>query len=265
MDNLNSESNSTEYVNKILEDIKKTGFLTELNVASYLVKNGWFIQQNKGYLDKDFNKSREIDIVSYKNFYNNDIRVGIHLIFEVKKSKRPWIIFTSNKMPLVDEPQYNILYYKSSDLAIEADLLNSYIRSSNARRGTAFHEAFKSPDEPSKIYEAILSSIKAMVSQYDKNLRAFNNTETTRNDVQIFIPIVLVEGKLFEAYLNEQGNLELLESDYVPLNFSYDSPMYEKNIYYPEIMTIKGLELFSNEITKWTRSIFEKLNSIKEI
>jgi hypothetical protein len=84
-----------ELKRKIMEDIKKTGFITELEIGSLLLRNGWRVGHSSSYNDKDLEKAREIDIIAYKGFYNEEIdfRFGIQLIFEIKKTSRHWVIF----------------------------------------------------------------------------------------------------------------------------------------------------------------------------
>jgi len=85
-------------IDRIKKDIEKTGFITELEVGEILRKRQFYTNHNVGYHDKDFNKSREIDITATKSYRNEEANLYIeyHFISEVKKvSKRPWIIFTS--------------------------------------------------------------------------------------------------------------------------------------------------------------------------
>src|SRR5688572_29512818 len=88
-----------ELEKKILEDIEKTGFVTELKTVSMLIDHGWRTQHSSTYEDKDNNISREIDIVASKVEYIKELgfRLVFYLIVETKKSERPWIIFTTDR------------------------------------------------------------------------------------------------------------------------------------------------------------------------
>lgn len=93
--------NSKEFIKKIEEEIKKSGFLLEIEVASELSRRDWIIRIHEYYIDEREKKSREIDIVAHKQF-----EVGspdydffhVTLVIECKKShKKPWVFFTVKK------------------------------------------------------------------------------------------------------------------------------------------------------------------------
>ena len=62
-----------ELKKKILKDIEKTGFVTELKAVSLLIENDWVTEHSSTYEDKDNNISREIDIVASKVKYINEL------------------------------------------------------------------------------------------------------------------------------------------------------------------------------------------------
>lgn len=85
-------------LNRIRQDIEKTGFITELKVASILYKHNWHVSHSRSYEDFDLQKSREIDIDATKNYNHKEANFysEFRLIVEVKKiDKKPWVIFTT--------------------------------------------------------------------------------------------------------------------------------------------------------------------------
>ena len=83
-------------IQKIIKDIEKSGFLTELKVGQKLSSKNWKVSFGETYLDYDEKKSREIDIQAYKVKNNKD--VNFQLVFtvfiEVKyEPKNPWVVF----------------------------------------------------------------------------------------------------------------------------------------------------------------------------
>ncbi len=84
---------------KILDDIQKTGFASELRVISALLEQGWNTDHGETYEDKDENKSREIDITASKPAYDPQVafRFNFTLVIEVKRSEQPWIVFTTDR------------------------------------------------------------------------------------------------------------------------------------------------------------------------
>jgi hypothetical protein len=164
-----------ELKKKIFDDIHKTGFVSELLIGSKLIKAGWEVTHNASYFDKDFGKSREIDIVAFtgRSDKGNKLHVGIHIALEVKSSKRPWVVFSVYETPWDEdslEPGWRIMHVMDNLTTNQlwySDLMAAYMRAGCERVGTAFYEAFKSPSEPSQIYEAVISACKAAVAQRD--------------------------------------------------------------------------------------------------
>lgn len=53
-----------ELIDSIKKDLEKSGFSTELRARQIFIDSGWSVSAGYGYLDKDEDKSREIDIVA---------------------------------------------------------------------------------------------------------------------------------------------------------------------------------------------------------
>lgn len=248
---------------KILDDIKKTGFITELNVVSWLIGDGWEVKSNFSYIDKDLNKHREIDCIATKMIYDdkNNIIVEMNLIIEIKKSGRAWVIFTNDVPTESRFPGWSMLCISSDNALLDYDEFgDGYVRTREQKIGRSFHEAMKNPNEPSKIYEAILSACKAAVSEYDiskfyHDMDKDAGEERTGYGMSVFIPVVLLDGNLFEAFLDEQGEVQLEERDHIPVAFSYSSYKYDDSRYYPEVITLNGLEGFAQKVGKWSQTI----------
>jgi len=81
---------------KIIGEIKNSGFGLEINSALLLNKNDWQTTLNSRYFNSDLNGFREIDIVAVRE---NKRMKGVEdcLIIECKKSeKNPWVFFNKN-------------------------------------------------------------------------------------------------------------------------------------------------------------------------
>jgi hypothetical protein len=271
-----------EFKNKIIKDIKATGFPTELEVAKTMNSFKWDVQQNTTYLDYELNKSREIDIVARKVFHfleNEKLKfyVAINLIIEIKKSsKRPWVIFTipcnKKEHSRFKGPGFGQLHYSenfSTDYLSAQSLMKEFPRNKETRIGTSFYEAFKSPDEPSKIYEAVLSSIKAayysriLESAEDvlseKELEERNSSEFNKNAfqrIEIYMPLVIIDGILCDARMTNDENIDIIESGYIPLQISHSVKPYNNTYnYYPELVHKDYLTSFLTDIDNWGNSI----------
>lgn len=91
------EAMSTEEERRILDDIKKTGYPLEVDVARLLMEKGWGVFPQWVYSDERTKKIRTIDmlvmpfvteptiLLNQSNIYRWPI-----IILECKKSKKPW-------------------------------------------------------------------------------------------------------------------------------------------------------------------------------
>jgi hypothetical protein len=88
-------NSSIKQETKILQELQKTGYPTEIVSASLMQWRGWGVIHNPTYLDDSEDRSREFDIRAYKSFDFEDGRfsIGVYLITECKKSEKPWVFF----------------------------------------------------------------------------------------------------------------------------------------------------------------------------
>lgn len=267
-----------ELKDKILKDIEKTGFVTELKTVSTLIKNGWSSEHSVTYEDKDENRSREIDIVATKAEYIRELgfRLTFYLVIEVKKSERPWIIFTTNarfatlgwrimnrssnihKLQIVEGFKEAGHYMPILDVDC---IKENSIREFTFRVGKAFHELEKSSGDKSKIYEALMSSGKA--SHYLKHrfkqdsLADFDINKEV--DIQIYLPIIVLDGLLYEVFTTHQGEIDTQEKDFIPVEMSYSSPNYREGSwdteFFPDIIRFDYLNNHLENIETWRTSM----------
>jgi len=264
---------------EILNDIQKTGFVTELKAVSLFIEKGWSTEHSTTYEDKDENRSREIDIVATKVEYIRELgfRLIINLVCEVKKSERPWIIFTTrrtlgslgwrimhnlvntfiikeSKTSKTGKSRHSILDFDSID--------KKNIREHENRVGKAFHELKKNPGEKSKIYEALITSSKA--SKYFNDLYEEKNDEKEfvpdgMSELEFFLPTVILDGKLFEVYNQTNGDMKVHSKQYIPVEMKYSSPNYRKGNwdvdFFPDVITFDYLSDHLNQIEIWRQSM----------
>jgi hypothetical protein len=139
------------------------------------------------------------------------------------------------------------------------ELMEGFMREGKQRVGTAFHEAFKSPNEPSKVYEALLSCCKAAAYQMERNTNSVFKVElANKYSLDFFFPAVVLDGELIEAFLLENGDIEIATADYIPVEFNYNSNKYPKAKYYPDIVTVNGLNTYLEVLSNWAETIYRK-------
>lgn len=226
---------------KIIKDIQKTGFPTEIVSASIMRHRGWKVINNTSYWDENEGKSREFDILAYNDviLQNQNIAVRINLICECKKSEKPWVFFMTEEKydssKLSELIKSNEIKKQLSDISyidIIADInmlkLHHYRKFSYLAR--TFYELFKgkeNADHSTIIYSAIMSSIKSTLY-----LREYFSEN--KNFV-IFYPVIIFNGNLFEAYVSSDKSVDLKSSKHIQLSFRYivgksvNKSVYEKN------------------------------------
>jgi hypothetical protein len=258
---------SEDLKTRLLKSIKQTGFPLELQVGSTFSKHGWGVQYCRYYIDRDLQKGREIDISGYLQVAYDEgdvhVSVGLHLICEVKWSKkRPWVIFSTNK-GFVEGRGWLKLYYdngvSSDDLSTNEIDKGSSV-SKFLRIGRSYCEAFKPDDEGSVIFEALTSAVKASEHCREINLEALKSSIKDRyhqgSKLIYFVdPIVVIGGLLYEAYLNEKDELELDEVDHMLVSFGYISSEYQRRSNLVDIVTVKELPNLLSSKKKWLNGI----------
>lgn len=262
-----------QLLNKIKEDLNKTGFVTELKAAKIAKLNDWRVKFNSNYLDLDTGKSREFDLDVSTSFGSYpEFNLHIQLNIEVKKSKKPWIIFTED----IDysnsdshRPGFGLIIafdnFSTEEVLDMEGIMDSFMRLDRNYIGRNFCEAFKDPDEPSKIFEALISISKASIYSRELNMSPWAKEQeddpTMHYDPEmpcyyhIIQPLVILEGKLIGAKLDENGEIALKDLDYVPLEIEYTSEKYEGMRFYPDIITLDYFKEYLDKTKSWGNAI----------
>ena len=260
--------------NKIFDDIKKNGYLTELNVGEKFRKKGWRVQYNQAYLDQDLNKSREIDLVAIYSIPTKTVSaawVSIHLAIETKKSERPWVVFCSPKDNYAEDLSlhFNSTIRNNFSFPLLNKEAKGYIRNKIPFRGRNYYEAFKSYNETSKIYEAVLSSSKAARYLKEKEDEYYKNTELDFKfnepiTIKIFLPLIILDGQLVKAIIDNNGEPQLDDADYIPIvAYYHDNKGYEVTLS-PDLITFKYLDGYVASIEKWIGILTKKIENGRE-
>ena len=237
---------------KILKEITKTGFPLELRVSESLNNMGYYVANNLYYVDLDEDKGREIDLRALKNYdfkiESKQYFVRHLLLIECKKSsKKPWVIFTS------PETSYDSEYFdvdcSGADFDAEMEGMKKAFDQLESihpfckykRRGRSFFEPFKNNLTGETIVKALMSTVKASIGMRD------NKFASGGNSICFYYPIVVFEGKLFEAYL-KKGNIEIDETDRLMVSFFYESSKYKNERFAIPIISEESFGTFLNEL-----------------
>lgn len=251
---------TTELVTKIIEDLKKSGFSSELLARKTFIEGGWSVNAGYGYLDKDEGKSREIDILATRLSTRKlgDKRIlhsEFHICAEVKKTEKPWIVFDQQTHPHSLSCAWNNLI-SVINLPCNTPRLASHLAKHspialNGWVASGIHESFKNPDQPSRWYSSFVSVSKA-AEYYLENCpegnRETDNIMENPCEFHFIQPLVILNGPLYRATLGEQGEIEISEISTASFRFDYRSKSYDTGSYRVDLVTLQGLQQYLENI-----------------
>lgn len=238
----------TELTTKIKTWLLEQGFPFEMHVASVLVKSDFQVIQSKIFNDPETGVKREIDIVA--TLQDTSGFLSINFVIECKKTSSPWIVFSS-KDTLSTYNYHHTFGFRTK-----------YARKLFLKHDNDDFEAMRKEipwywNYDKRIgYSAIQAFTQGKDSSFVAQMSALKASYSLRNDedkgtvdmISIYFPIVLLEGDLFEAYLNEKGELTVAPSDRLFLQNPYYQEILEGvNI---QVITRSGLDRFIFESKK---------------
>lgn len=223
-----------DMINKIREEIEKSGFPLELYVLDICSKKNTGRMPNVRYTYKG--NLREIDLYAFFEEINLNPKRGENLqytstsmIIACKKSKgKPWVFFSS-EMHKNTDAFYFTKYVSGFDLyfnktktypllgQIYKDLHQNHYMNKKVLKCISYIEAFKSPDK-SEIYEGIDSIITFL--HYVMELRSKQLSEFDFH-TSFFFPIIVLDGLLFGAQM-KNGKVQVEECDHIQLRTAYE-------------------------------------------
>lgn len=208
---------------EIINDLLKTGFPLEVSVSNTLNGAKWRVVSSPLYVDPDSGITRELDINALKIYHKNpkdidSISLFSHLVVGCKKSGNPWVFFDNGEKGLFWIGFYSIKSPKEgfiSKLCDDGEAIGfKEHRYKNIKVHRSFHLSFSKPNQTSDIYEALITSCKAL--EYFKH--QYGNNQKT---VHIFTPIIVLGGTLWSTSLNKNSKISLKQVDKIVVDFDY--------------------------------------------
>jgi hypothetical protein len=254
-----------ELRSKLLKDIEQTGFPTELRVSDIFQACGWVVNENTYFIDQDENKGREIDMQVHNNLsiaMPKRVFVWSMLSVEIKKSEKPWIVFTSKRKMGDILGGYGLIHHTHNvdpDQFTARDIDRAHPSINYKYFGRNGYVAFSGNN--SQIFSAIVSATKASIEEHrlaEEHKEAYDENSL---DVVFYTPLVVLDGKLFSACLDMKGEIELQEAQHIAYKFNYMSPSYEQHSYLVDIVTLDGLSTYIDKQEGWLESMLKTLSS----
>jgi hypothetical protein len=257
-------------ISKITNEIKRSGFPLEIYCLNICSKKNTGRMPNIRYSYEG--NLREIDLYAFFEEINLDPREGENLqhtstsiVVECKKSKYPWVFFSSNLYGSKDIFGF-AKYYSDFDLyfaGINAPNLHSQVYKKlrvnhyKYNKGVpyclSYFEAFRKPDAPSEIYKAIESVLSFL--NFRIELRK-SRGEKQGYFTEFFYPVVVLGGSLFEAEI-EEDEIHVKKTDHIHLRVDY-----KDDIYFVDVVTKENFENLFNMIENDHYDFVESINGI---
>lgn len=243
---------------KVLEWLGKHGYPLEMAVASEFSRLDLDVTQSGYYEDPETQQPREIDVVAEYVLTGEEREIIFNLVFavECKKSNVPWVSFRSTTEQEPNLASFGWVRNLSGwEVKEQLDEQSGFATAGpnvhKANLSTGLAVANFSNKESNKngdaAYKALLSSCKSAQSLVDKaDRRQFapaNNLEVLI--ATIAMPLVVLDAKLFEASLDEEGTVQVEEVRETIVAFRY--PVSKKEYRSPiqvRVMTVSGFAQF---------------------
>jgi len=198
--------------NRLSKWLETQGYPLEMRVERVLRKAGFKTIPSDYYIDLQSHDSREIDIYAHRQRDIEKTLFRVSICVECKSSKeKPWVVFTSEEVSLAAPA---CVVQRASTPHGRA-FLTSVCQNKNVQDLSMFQlprrpaysitQAFTSGNDVA--YSACLSVSKCASSKANED----NQRLQRRAIAEIVIPIIVIEGKLFESYLTEEGETVVTE------------------------------------------------------
>jgi hypothetical protein len=259
-----------ELVSKITNEIKRSGFPLEIYCLNICSKKNTGRMPNIRYSYEG--NLKEIDLYAAFEAIELDPKEGENLqhtrtsmVVECKKSKPPWVFFSSNLYGSEDIFCF-AKYYSDFDsyfAGIKAPNLRSHIYKKlrmnhyKYNKGVpyclSYFESFRKPDVPSEIYKAIESALSFLNFRIESRK---SRAEKGGNFTEFFYPVVVLEGSLFNAEI-EEDEICVKKTDHIHLRVDY-----KDDIYMVDVVTKENFENLFNMIENDHYDFVESINGI---
>ena len=230
---------------KVLSWLKKQGYSLEMRVAQTFEQAGFEVSQSQRYLDPGSDELREIDVVASLHRQIDGIDASITLFIECKYSQdKPWVIFTSSRRldPLfyfsrILHDKYNVYEWKIQkglQGRLLARILSTLPRDSvdfdffrmPKSVGYSVVQALGNPDAKDNAYTATMQ-VSNCVEAHDigvershqetiQDYERMNDTGFGPGTFSIYcsiaFPMIVVQGNLFECYLDSKNEIAISET-----------------------------------------------------
>jgi len=197
-------------IDKLKEDILKSGVLLEIEVSQLLQNDGWLTVNQFPYFDERQEKIRAADVTATKRI----AKKGIGLIIECKKATdHSWIFYTASKLdawPALILKEGRIRTSTGKEVPCSS-FPKSHLFDMNIRAGMIAYVPFQKKDDFFEARNQVLNGL------------FYANPDLKMDQLGFPIyPVIVFDGEMYDCFL-DKGELLMKPTDY--LHFITSSPI----------------------------------------
>jgi hypothetical protein len=206
---------------KVREWLEKSGYPLEMQVAREFRRAQFRVSQAQFYLDPESHQYREIDVVASRSESVDGRIIQIQFVVECKVSRdRPWMMFVGEDRPREHfNPVSRIMFGPCNKAGV---VLRGVLSSAKDLHGlplfmddrqTAYGvvQAFKDGREDAS-FAAVMQVGKAATVLANEPLFGGLNLGLKKTPATIAFPVIVLDGRLFEAGLDQSGQVVVKET-----------------------------------------------------
>jgi len=256
---------------KVAEWLQNEGYPTEYRTANIFRKNHFWVMQG-GYVEsiasQEKEAKRELDVVASMTAYGEDdgLFIRVSHIVECKWSKsKPWVVFTSPETHLAPSAcvtqTIGSLFGESIVWAMagETALYDLGLFATPALGGFGGRQALSAGQD--HFYSALKGVVENSYGHVAKVDRPHRQLCELPRYAEVVFPLVVVEGRLFEASFDESINdMRLQETDHVRCHWKGSvSAIAHATV---DIVTLEGLNAFVQKRAQETAAFLDLMRPI---
>ena len=232
------------------------GYPLEMEVAQEFRASKFIVAQSTYYSDPETGEAREIDVLAVMAGQNSDMEIRLVCLVECKVPDKPWVIFSSSRDK--GDGQSDYVGYVGSDLGLN-NLKHLYWQkyfplplalAFRDRLGYGITQAFRnSQQKVDPAYTAVMQASKAAIARAALVDSLVQTDPTPDPIVEVVIPVVVVDTKLFEYYLEADGSKLLRTFHWGALSFGNPIAGRSESTLV-QIVTKEGLPDFVRSMTE---------------
>jgi len=216
---MDAKKETKPLLDKVRKWLETQGYPLEFRVASAFSTAGVPAEQGLYVQEAETSPAREIDVVAeVRETFGVSRICRIAILVECKWSReKPWVVFTTRRTRMassacIAQTIGSVLGRAVTHcLAANEDLRASEVFTSGELNGFGGRRAFSNEKEPD-VFHATVKSIVTKTIAYATHFDEHRVAGQMPNSCVIALPMIVLEGDLFQAYFDSEANEMRLDS-----------------------------------------------------